>query len=61
MSFAKTILYSKEKRKKNRQSKVSDLSCQEHTLYSCCKSNRLHSNLVRQISAEEQLRDYMKE
>jgi len=61
MSFDKAVEFGKEKRKKFRRSKAVDVSCRNHGACLYCKLNRTHSNVLREITANEKLREYMKE
>lgn len=61
MSLDKAVEFLKEKREKFRGSKDFDVSCRNHGSCSYCKQNRTHSNLLREITANEKLMEYMKE
>ena len=61
MSLDKAVEFLKEKREKFRRSKAFDLSCRNHGGCLYCKLNRTHSTLVREMTANEQLKEYMKE
>jgi len=61
MSLDKAVEFLKEKREKFRGSKDFDVSCRNHDVCLYCKQNRTHSNLLREITANEKLMEYMKE
>jgi len=61
MSLDKAVEFLKENRKKFRRSKAFVLSCRNHGGCSYCEGNRMHSNLLREMIANEQLKEYMKE
>ena len=61
MSLDRAVEFFKEKRKKFRGSKNFDVSYRNHVSCPYCKHNRTHSNLLREITANEQLMEYMKE
>jgi hypothetical protein len=55
------VLSGKEHREKYQKSKAIDATCRNHGDSAYCKHNRLHSNYIRRLIADEQLKDYMKE
>ena len=61
MSLDKAVEFLKEKREKFRGSKAFDVSCRSNGGCDYCKRNRTHSNLLREITANEKLMEYMKE
>lgn len=61
MSLNKAIQYGKEKRRKYGEPKSIDSRCENHGSCAGCRHNRLHSNMLRAIIADEKIRDYMKE
>lgn len=61
MGLEKAIEHEKEHREPYFKSKAFDASCRNHGGCTWCESNRRHSNFVRKIIAEEQLKEYMKD
>ena len=61
MNLDKETEFGKEKIEKFRGTRNFDVSCREHVSCSYCKHNNYHSNLLREITANEQLSEYMKE
>jgi hypothetical protein len=61
MSLDKETEFGKEKIEKFRGTRNFDVSCRSHVSFAYCKHNRHHSNLLREITANEQLSEYMKE
>jgi hypothetical protein len=61
MSLDKAVLNGKEYREKYQRAKAVDRTCRNHGSCEFCKHSRLHSNYVRRLIADEQLKEYMKE
>jgi len=59
MGFEKSIFYGKEKRKIYRKAKAFDVSCRNHGDCPWCFSNRNHNNIVRDIEAKDQIKEYL--
>jgi len=59
MNLGVEVLFLKEKRKKFRENKENTVSYKRHDVYS--KHGQIHSNLLREMTAKEQLKEYMKE
>jgi len=53
--------FSEEKIEKFRGTRNFDVSCRGHVSCTYCKHNNYHSNLLREITANEKLMEYMKE
>ena len=61
MNLDKVVEFDKEKIEKFRGTRNFDVSCREHVSCAYCKHHNAHANMLREITANEQLREYMKE
>jgi hypothetical protein len=60
MSLDKAIRFKKENREEYRKAKAFDTSCRNHGGCEYCTGNRLRSNRLRRIIADEQVDEYMR-
>ena len=58
MSFDKSIQSGKEHRKPYRGAKSIDSTCRNHGSCEWCEGNRTHKNAKRELSAEQELKEY---
>ncbi len=58
MSLDKAIEFGKEKRRQYRKSKAFDKTCRNHGSCSYCEGNRGYKNKIREMSADEELKEW---
>lgn len=59
MSHDQAIRHGKEHRKPYRGAKAVDRTCRNHGSCEWCKSNRTHKNDKREVSAEQELEEWL--